>query len=40
MGQLATELLIKTIESKYPIYDHTAQEVDTELIVRASSGGK
>lgn len=37
MGQLATELLIKTIESKRPIYEYTNQQVDTELIIRQSS---
>ncbi|WP_345950616.1 MULTISPECIES: LacI family DNA-binding transcriptional regulator [unclassified Mucilaginibacter] len=37
MGQLATEMLIKTIQSKHPIYDYTTQQVETELIVRESS---
>ncbi|WP_158826811.1 LacI family DNA-binding transcriptional regulator [Mucilaginibacter lacusdianchii] len=37
MGQLATELLIKTIESKHPIYEYSNQQVDTELIIRESS---
>lgn len=37
MGQLATEMLIKTIESKKPIYEYTTQQVETELIVRESS---
>ncbi|MBS7563910.1 LacI family DNA-binding transcriptional regulator [Mucilaginibacter sp. Bleaf8] len=37
MGQMATELLIKTIESKRPIYEYQNELVDTELIVRKSS---
>ncbi len=37
MGQLATELLIKTIESKFPIHEYTSEQVGTELIVRRSS---
>jgi len=37
MGQLATEMLIKTIESKHPIYEYTTEQVETELIVRDSS---
>jgi len=37
MGQLATEMLIKTIESKHPIYEYITQQVETDLIVRDSS---
>jgi LacI family transcriptional regulator len=37
MGQLATEMLIKTIESKKPIYEYQTQQVETELIIRESS---
>jgi LacI family transcriptional regulator len=37
MGQMATEMLIKTIESKYPIYEYSTQQVETELILRESS---
>ena len=37
IGQIATELLIKTIESKRAIEEYTIQQMDTELIVRASS---
>ncbi|WP_342645934.1 LacI family DNA-binding transcriptional regulator [Mucilaginibacter sp. CSA2-8R] len=37
MGQLATELLINTIESKCPVYEYTVKEVEAELIVRESS---
>lgn len=37
MGQLATEMLIKTIESKHPVSDYVTREVDTELIIRESS---
>ncbi len=37
MGQLATELLINTIESKRPVYEYTVKEVEAELIVRESS---
>lgn len=37
MGQLATELLINTIESKRPVYEYTVKEVEAELVVRESS---
>ena len=37
IGQIATELLIKTIESKRPIEEYTTQILETELIVRTSS---
>lgn len=37
IGQMATEMLIKTIESKRPIEDYITREVETELIVRSSS---
>jgi LacI family transcriptional regulator len=37
MGQMATEMLIQTIESKRPIEDYITREVETELIVRCSS---
>ncbi len=37
IGQLATEMLIKTIESKKPVEEYITQEVETELIVRNSS---
>jgi len=40
MGQLATEMLIKTIESKKPIYEYQTQQVETELIIRESSQKK
>jgi len=38
IGQVATELLIKTIESKRVIEEYTTQQMETELIIRASSG--
>jgi LacI family transcriptional regulator len=37
IGQKATELLIKTIESKWPVEDFTTERVDTQLIERLSS---
>jgi len=37
IGQIATEMLIKTIESKRPVEEYITREVDTELIVRTSS---
>lgn len=37
MGKLATEILIKTIESKRPIEDYITHQFETELISRASS---
>lgn len=37
IGQLATEMLIKTIESKWPVEEFTTEQVETELIARASS---
>jgi len=36
-GQLATEMLIKTIESKRPIHEYITQTVEADLICRASS---
>jgi LacI family transcriptional regulator len=37
IGQMATEMLIKTIESKRPVEEYITEEVETELIVRSSS---
>ncbi|MBB6128790.1 LacI family DNA-binding transcriptional regulator [Mucilaginibacter lappiensis] len=37
IGQLATEMLIKTIESKWPVEEFTTEQVETELIARSSS---
>jgi LacI family transcriptional regulator len=37
IGQRATELLIKTIESKRPIYEYITESLETELICRESS---
>jgi LacI family transcriptional regulator len=37
MGQLATELLIKTIESKQPVEEHITRQLETELVIRSSS---
>jgi len=37
IGQMATEMLIKTIESKRPVEEYTTSYVNTELIVRRSS---
>jgi LacI family transcriptional regulator len=37
IGQKATELLIKTIESKWPVEEFTTERVDTQLIERLSS---
>jgi len=37
IGQMATEMLIKTIESKWPVEDFITERVDTELIARSSS---
>lgn len=36
IGQTATELLIKTIESKRPIYEYRTEQLETELILRSS----
>ncbi|MDP9047915.1 MAG: LacI family transcriptional regulator [Bacteroidota bacterium] len=36
IGQIATEMLIRTIESKRPIEEYSSQEVETELIPRSS----
>jgi LacI family transcriptional regulator len=36
IGQIATEMLITTIESKRPIEEYCSQEVETELIARSS----
>lgn len=37
IGQMATEMLIKTIESKWPVEEFITERVDTELIARSSS---
>jgi len=37
IGQMATEMLIKTIESKRPVEEYSTQVVETELIARQSS---
>jgi len=37
IGQIATEMLIKTIESKRPVEEYITREVETELIIRSSS---
>ncbi|WP_295721694.1 LacI family DNA-binding transcriptional regulator [Mucilaginibacter sp.] len=37
IGQKATEMLIKTIESKWPVEEFTTERMETELIVRSSS---
>jgi len=37
MGKLATQILIKTIESKRPIEEYTNHQFETELISRSSS---
>lgn len=37
IGQMATEMLIKTIESKWPVEEFTTEQVETELIPRSSS---
>jgi LacI family transcriptional regulator len=37
IGQIATEMLIKTIESKRPVEEYITRKVNTELIVRTSS---
>jgi LacI family transcriptional regulator len=37
IGQMATEMLIKTIESKWPVEEFTTEQVETELIARLSS---
>lgn len=37
IGQIATEILIKAIESKTPVTEYITQQVETELIIRASS---
>ncbi|WP_183558976.1 LacI family DNA-binding transcriptional regulator [Mucilaginibacter sp. SP1R1] len=37
IGQMATEMLIKTIESKWPVEEFETELVETELIARLSS---
>ena len=37
IGQKATEMLIKTIESKWPVEDFITEQVEIELIARSSS---
>lgn len=37
IGQIATEILIRTIESKYPVVEFVSEKFKTELIARASS---
>jgi len=37
IGQIATELLIKTIESKRPVEEYTTEMLETELVIRSSS---
>ncbi|MDN5288337.1 MAG: LacI family DNA-binding transcriptional regulator [Mucilaginibacter sp.] len=37
IGQMATEMLIKTIESKWPVEKFITEQVETELIIRSSS---
>jgi LacI family transcriptional regulator len=37
IGQIATEILIKTIESKRPVTEFASEQVETELIARSSS---
>ena len=37
IGQIATEMLIKTIESKWPVQEYQTKQMETELICRASS---
>jgi LacI family transcriptional regulator len=37
IGQIATEMLIKVIESKYPVTEFVTETLDTVLIKRASS---
>ncbi|HMG07906.1 MAG TPA: LacI family DNA-binding transcriptional regulator [Mucilaginibacter sp.] len=37
IGQMATEMLIKTIESKWPVEEFTTEQVEIELIARSSS---
>jgi LacI family transcriptional regulator len=39
MGQIATEMLIQILESRYPIEDFETKTLDTELIVRDSTKG-
>ncbi|MET3115694.1 DNA-binding LacI/PurR family transcriptional regulator [Pedobacter sp. CG_S7] len=34
IGQIATDLLISLIESKYPVYDFESKILDTNLFVR------
>jgi LacI family transcriptional regulator len=40
MGQIATELLIKTIESKWPVEEFKTEKIVPEVIVRLSSQKK
>jgi LacI family transcriptional regulator len=37
MGQIATELLIKIIESKRPVTEFETRVLDTELTIRDSA---
>jgi len=37
IGQIATEMLIQLIESKYPVTEFTTTRLDTELDIRESS---
>lgn len=37
IGQIATEMLIQLIESKYPVTDFETKKLDTELFIRESS---
>ncbi len=37
IGQIATEILIKNIESKYPLTEFVTQQLQTEIILRSSS---
>jgi LacI family transcriptional regulator len=37
IGQIATEMLIKTIESKRAIEEYSTEQLETELIPRLSS---
>ena len=39
MGQVATELLIRIIESKRPVTEFETRVLQTEFIIRDSSGG-
>lgn len=37
IGQVATEMLIQLIESKYPVTEFETKMLDTELFIRESS---